>query len=102
MGVTTRIRDRGCFEEKSNSPVFCVEVPWCSGSTTPIAYSNITVNGTAPLPPRRTINIDPRYFAATDTPTATNLKFGSSSALGNITFNFASIKISQVVVNAYK
>ncbi|MDD3938393.1 MAG: Ig-like domain-containing protein [Bacilli bacterium] len=36
------------------------------------------------------------------TPTATNLKFGSSSALGNITFNFASIKISQVVVNAYK
>lgn len=37
-----------------------------------------------------------------ETPTAKNLKFGSSSAVGNITFNFSSIKISQVVVNAFQ
>jgi len=36
------------------------------------------------------------------TPTATNMKFGSSSAVGSITFNFASIKVSQVIVNAFK
>lgn len=92
MGVTTRIRDRGCFEEKSNSPVFCVEVPWCSGSITPIAYSNITVNGTASLPPRRTINIDTRNFAATDTPTATNLALASQAVTG---------AYSTVVVNEF-
>jgi len=92
MGVTTRIRDRGCFEEKSNSPVFCVEVPWCSGSITPIAYSNITVNGTASLPPQRTINIDTRNFAATDTPTATNLALASQAVTG---------AYSTVVVNEF-
>ncbi len=36
------------------------------------------------------------------TPTATNMKFGSSSAVGSITFNFASIKVSQVIVNAFR
>lgn len=36
------------------------------------------------------------------TPTATNLKFGSSSAVGTLTFNFASTTISTVVVNAFK
>ena len=36
------------------------------------------------------------------TPTATNIKFGSSSAVGTLTFNFASIKVSQVIINAYK
>lgn len=92
MGVTTRIRDRGCFEEKSNSPVFCVEVPWCSGSITPIAYDTITVNGTASLPPRRTINIDTRNFAATDTPTATNLALASQAVTG---------AYSTVVVNEF-
>lgn len=92
MGVTTRIRDRGCFEEKSNSPVFCVEVPWCSGSITPIAYSNITVNGTASLPPRKTINIDTRNFAATDTPTATNLALAAQAVTG---------AYSTVVVNEF-
>lgn len=92
MGVTTRIRDRGCFEEKSNSPVFCVEVPWCSGSITPIAYSGITIDNTASLPPRRTINIDTRNFAATDTPTATNLALASQAVTG---------AYSTVVVNEF-
>lgn len=36
------------------------------------------------------------------TPTATNFKMGSSDTIGTITFNFSSLKISQVVVNAYK
>ena len=36
------------------------------------------------------------------TPTATNMKFGSSSAIGDITFNFSAIKISQIVVSAFK
>ncbi|MFA7020296.1 MAG: Ig-like domain-containing protein, partial [Bacilli bacterium] len=36
------------------------------------------------------------------TPTATNFKLGSSTATGNITFNFSSIKISQVIVSAFK
>jgi M6 family metalloprotease-like protein len=34
--------------------------------------------------------------------TATNFKMGSGSAGGTITFNFPSLKISQVIVNAYK
>jgi len=36
------------------------------------------------------------------TPTATNLKFGSNSAVGSITFNFSGLKISQIIVNAFK
>ncbi|MFA5481576.1 MAG: Ig-like domain-containing protein, partial [Bacilli bacterium] len=36
------------------------------------------------------------------TPTATSIKAGSSSAVGSFTFNFASLKVSQVIVNAYK
>lgn len=35
-------------------------------------------------------------------PTATNLKFGSSDTIGTITFTFSSLKITRIIVNAYK
>ena len=92
MGVTTRIRDRGCFEEKSNSPVFCVEVPWCSGSITPIAYDGIIPDNTSSLPPRRKIITNPKNFAASDSPAGTNLSLVSQAVTG---------AYSTVVVNEF-
>lgn len=95
----------------------------CAPHATPIGNEetyNITVNdftvGSTGTDISNSLNNNlPTYFTSDLTLTsvtgtkiygnatnATNFKMGSSSAVGTITFNFASMKVSQVIVSAYK
>lgn len=96
----------------------------CAPHTTPIGQQseyNITVNdfeiGNTGTDLADTINTNKdTYFTSempllnitgskifgNTSPRATNLKFGSSDSVGTITFTFSSLKITRVIINAYK
>jgi hypothetical protein len=44
MPVGTRVRDKGVYEHQSLDPRFCVEIPWCSGSTMPVTFYSTVIN----------------------------------------------------------
>lgn len=65
MPVGTRVRDKGVYEHQSLDPRFCVEIPWCSGSTMPVTFYSTVINlGSGSVPQETSWTLTPPLTAS--------------------------------------